>query len=327
MMRLYDTWWTWASSTAYTIIKDLTAPVVTLVGDATVTLRKWWTYTELWATWTDAIDGTWVASMTGTVDTGTIWTYILEYRHTDTAWNKSDIVKRTVIVKSKKTGWSSNPLTTGQINTGETEQETLDNVLDDLLDDYKEENKDNPEKLEQLEKAMESANNSDVDQELKNAYIYAFLNGITTQPTIDEAELDRGVTRAEMAKMMVMFAKSVLGKERVKTGIVQYPDVDSSLGDLASYIQLAYQFQIMWIDANGDPIENFNPNGEVTRAEFATVLSRILYGSEYNQEWADFYSKHLEALKEASILKNTTPTMKELRGWVMLMLMRTSVNK
>jgi hypothetical protein len=32
-------------------------------------------------------------------------------------------------------------------------------------------------------------------------------------------------------------------------------------------------------------------------------------------------------LKEASILKNTTPTMKELRGWVMLMLMRTSVNK
>ena len=73
--------------------------------------------------------------------------------------------------------------------------------------------------------------------------------------------------------------------------------------------------------------KNFNPHGEVTRAEFATVLSRILYGSEHNQEWADFYSKHLEALKEASILKNTTPTMKELRGWVMLMLMRTSVNK
>jgi hypothetical protein len=40
----------------------------------------------------------------------------------------------------------------------------------------------------------------------------------------------------------------------------------------------------MGIDANGNPIKNFNPHGEVTRAEFATVLSRILYGSEYNQE-------------------------------------------
>jgi len=40
----------------------------------------------------------------------------------------------------------------------------------------------------------------------------------------------------------------------------------------------------MGIDANGNPIKNFNPHGEVTRAEFATVLSRILYGSEHNQE-------------------------------------------
>jgi len=45
---------------------------------------------------------------------------------------------------------------------------------------------------------------------LKDAYIYAFLKGITTQATIEEAELDRGVTRAEMAKMMVMFATKVL---------------------------------------------------------------------------------------------------------------------
>jgi hypothetical protein len=79
-----------------------------------------------------------------------------------------------------------------------------------LIDSYKEENKNNPEKLEQLEKALASAENSNVDQELKDAYIYAFLNGITTQATIEEAELDRGVTRAEMAKMMSVFATKVL---------------------------------------------------------------------------------------------------------------------
>jgi hypothetical protein len=183
--------------------------------------------------------------------------------------------------------------------------------------------KDNPEKLKQLETAMKSAKDSDVDQELKDAYVYAFLNGITTQATIEKAELDRGITRAEMAKMMAVFATKISDKERVKTGIVKYADVDSSLGDLADYILLAYQLQIMGIDANGNPIENFNPHAEVTRAEFATVLSRILYGNKYNQQGSDFYSKHLQALKNASILKNTTPTMKELRGWVMLMLYRS----
>ena len=100
-----------------------------------------------------------------------------------------------------------------------------------------------------------------------------------------------------MSKMMAVFATKISDKERVKTGIVKYADVDSSLGDLADYILLAYQLQIMGIDANGNPIENFNPHAEVTRAEFATVLSRILYGNKYNQQGSDFYSKHLLLLQ------------------------------
>jgi hypothetical protein len=30
-------------------------------------------------------------------------------------------------------------------------------------------------------------------------------------------------------------------------------------------------------------MENFNPDKTVTRAEFATVLSRVLFGNKYNQ--------------------------------------------
>jgi hypothetical protein len=30
-------------------------------------------------------------------------------------------------------------------------------------------------------------------------------------------------------------------------------------------------------------MEKFNPNKTVTRAEFATVLSRVLFGNTYNQ--------------------------------------------
>ena len=78
----------------------------------------------------------------------------------------------------------------------------------------------------------------------------------------------------------------------------------------------------MGIDAKGNAIAHFNPQGEVSRAEFATVLSRVLFGDKYNQAGADFASKHLEALKSAGILKSTQSDLKELRGWVMLMLQR-----
>jgi hypothetical protein len=71
----------------------------------------------------------------------------------------------------------------------------------------------------------------------------------------------------------------------------------------------------------GIDIANFNPNGEVTRAEFGTVLSRALYGTLYN-DGQPYYLNHLNALKTNTIITNTNPDMKELRGYVMLMLMR-----
>ena len=141
--------------------------------------------------------------------------------------------------------------------------------------------------------------------------------------TIQQAELDRGMTRAEMAKMMAEFAQKVLGKKATKTDLPKYADISEIKWDLFDYIQLAYQLQIMGIDAKGNAMENFNPHGLVSRAEFATVLSRVLFGDKHNQTGADFYTSHLNALKEHGVLKNTNPEMQELRGWVMLMLMRT----
>jgi hypothetical protein len=43
------------------------------------------------------------------------------------------------------------------------------------------------------------------------------------------------------------------------------------------YIKLSCQLGLM-----GQGITVFNPDGEVTRAEFGTVLSRALYGDTYN---------------------------------------------
>jgi len=71
------------------------------------------------------------------------------------------------------------------------------------------------------------------------------------------------------------------------------------------------------------PVQTFNPNEEVTRAQFGTVLSRTLRGNQYNGG-EPFYLLHLNALQKAVIMKQIdTPQNKELRGFVMLMLMRS----
>lgn len=172
-----------------------------------------------------------------------------------------------------------------------------------------------------------SAEGSSFSEEQNHAYLWACGKDITTIRAISGARLDQPLTRAELAKMMSVYVTKVLGKQPVLTGVAQYPDVDSKMGDLADYIQLAYQLQIMGIHHDGTALSHFEPNKFVTRAEFATVFSRVLYGAKYNQDGKDWANGHLNALKEAGILKNITPNMLELRGRVLLMLQRSTVAK
>ena len=172
-----------------------------------------------------------------------------------------------------------------------------------------------------------SAEGSSFSEEQNHAYLWACGKDITTIRAISGARLDQPLTRAELAKMMSVYVTKVLGKQPVLTGVAQYPDVDSKMGDLADYVQLAYQLQIMGIHHDGTSLPYFEPNKFVTRAEFATVFSRVLYGAKYNQDGEGWANGHLNALKEAGILKNITPNMLELRGRVLLMLQRSTVAK
>ena len=172
-----------------------------------------------------------------------------------------------------------------------------------------------------------SAEGSSFSEEQNQAYLWACGKDITTIRAISGARIDQPLTRAELAKMMSVYVTKVLGKQPVLTGVAQYPDVDSKMGDLADYIQLAYQLQIMGIHHDGTALSHFEPNKFVTRAEFATVFSRVLYGAKYNQDGKDWANGHLNALKEAGILKNITPNMLELRGRVLLMLQRSTAAK
>lgn len=141
-------------------------------------------------------------------------------------------------------------------------------------------------------------------------------------PTIQKANLEGKLLRSHMAKMMVGYAINVLGKKPDKNVKCAFTDIAGESSEMQTYIRLACAYGLMGVDTT-----KFKPNGEVTRAEFGTVVSRLLYGDRYNRPAPDYYGDHLSALKRNKIITNTTPTLKELRGNVMLMLWRSATNK
>jgi hypothetical protein len=125
------------------------------------------------------------------------------------------------------------------------------------------------------------------------------------------------LTRIEMAKMLSKYAINVLWKQPNYSKNISFWDVSSSLdSQYNNWVSQAFQLGIMWIW-----ISNFRPFDLVTRAEFATALSRLIY---WTPDWAtNYYSTHLERLYNNWIISNADPNMHELRWYVMLMLMRT----
>ena len=122
-------------------------------------------------------------------------------------------------------------------------------------------------------------------------------------PTIQDAKMNQKLTRIQMAKMLSQYATEKMNS------------------DYDNWVSLAYQLWIMWINMKNN---KFRPNDEVTRGEFATALSRLLFNT---QDWAwktKYYEPHIAKLLNEWIITNPDPRMKELRGYVMIMLMRSA---
>ena len=79
-------------------VVDTTNPIITLMGDATITHEAATAYTDLGAGWTDILDGSGALTASGTVDVNTVGAYTLTYDFTDAAGNAGVQVTRTVNV-------------------------------------------------------------------------------------------------------------------------------------------------------------------------------------------------------------------------------------
>lgn len=152
------------------------------------------------------------------------------------------------------------------------------------------------------------------------AYYWAYENWITSMDSFKEANIEGELTRIEMAKMLSQYATHVVWRVPANIVVPKFSDITPELDETYNnWVTLAYQLWIMgiWID-------EFRPFDRVTRAEFVTAIWRLLYKIK---DWEDiYYSTHLETLHNLWIIQNTNPNIKELRWWVMIMLMRSAID-
>jgi hypothetical protein len=61
-----------------------------------------------------------------------------------------------------------------------------------------------------------------------------------------------------------------------------FNDLANTTQEFQTYIIQACELGLMGIRSDGTPLSAFMPNKKISRAEFGTVLSRLLYGTLYN---------------------------------------------
>ena len=154
--------------------------------------------------------------------------------------------------------------------------------------------------------------------EMRQAYNWAYKNGVTTMNSIEKANMNWNITREEMAKMISNYAINILWRIPDVTKTCLF--IDSNINpNLVESVTKSCQLWLM-----GQWVTSFRPKDSVTRAEFWTVLSRALRWSK-NEWWVTYYQNHLKALKVEWIMNNISyPMNKEIRWYVMLMLMRSA---
>ncbi len=160
------------------------------------------------------------------------------------------------------------------------------------------------------------------NEEITGAYNYAFSKKVTTTPSVDVSNPFGDAIRAHVAKMMSNWALDVMKKEPNLDVVPNFSDVADQTEEMKGYINKAAQQGLMGQKNDGGLKDMFYPNAKVTRAQFGTMLSRALWGNK-NNGGTPYYAKHLEALKAAGIMKNTSnPEAVEKRAWIWVMLQR-----
>lgn len=173
-----------------------------------------------------------------------------------------------------------------------------------------------------------SIEGSTYSEEINAAYIRACENWIVESNTITWAKLWDVLNRAEMAKIISIFDISYFDSlpNKNKDCSAFSKSIEWYSQDMQNYMITSCQLERMWIHSTTyEPLQDFMPSKSVSRAEFWTVLSRILWWRSYEAgENSKYYVEHLNQLKEIWVLTNIDPNLVEYRSYVILMIYRAA---
>lgn len=94
--------------------------------------------------------------------------------------------------------------------------------------------------------------------------------------------------------------------------VCSYKDMTSMSTEDQYFARTSCELNLMGLEYNGIPATVFDPNAHVSRAMVSTILSRLLFGTEYNGNAACWYCDHMQALKNSGILKMIGDPMDDL---------------
>lgn len=165
-----------------------------------------------------------------------------------------------------------------------------------------------------------------ISQELVEAYVFGRSMNMTTVNNICNANLLWPLRRKEMAKFSSMFALKALGKEPDKTRECSWNDGKDETDEMKAFMELSCQLGNMGLKRSGAIDEKFRPNDKVTIGEFATLVSRMLFGTVHNTPENDprpWYQEHTKALKKAWIMTQIDkPSNEQLRWYALIVFKR-----
>ncbi len=157
-------------------------------------------------------------------------------------------------------------------------------------------------------------------QEQREAYEWAYKNGITTQSNIQTANLNWRITRQALSKMIVNYLENVAWVKWEWLNFCAFTDENKITKNLKYYTKKICAYKIMWTNKS-----TFKPTQPVNRAQLWTVLSRILRWDEYNSEGKWYYIYHLNALKQKWVMNDIKNPKGYVSRWdVLIMLKRMS---
>jgi uncharacterized repeat protein (TIGR02543 family) len=168
------------------------------------------------------------------------------------------------------------------------------------------------------------------DTEMVDAFIRSTEEWVNSDDLLQTWSLYGILTRGELAVLISNFMRNILNKPYTFDPACKgslYADYTSWPSNQSDYIEQACSLGVMGRrNADGAILEAFRASDPVTRAEFATVLSRVLYGDQYNgDDGGKRYAKHLQVMNDNGYINDiSNPFMNEIRWFALIIMYRIS---